>query len=125
MHIKHPFIFWSDINDSIIRAIIQDKGYLKVTVSCEQNNPVDTKAIMVLLDVKTLLEEIGGTPANLNQSQGITANGYIRIGYLKWKDFAEQKANIYDIIKEQDGLYLDGVLTLDGNLNALCFERIM
>lgn len=68
MNIKHPFTFWSDVNDRAIRAIIADDGYLKVIAACEKTNPVDSKAVMILLGVETLISKISGTPVNLNES---------------------------------------------------------
>ena len=110
--IVHSFISWSDVNAAAIRTIIQEEGWLNVIAACEKTNPVDAKAVMILLDVETLISKISGTPANLNKSQGVTANGYIRIGYL---ERGTPKAEIYDFIATQNGSFISGYLVRDGD----------
>lgn len=113
--IVHPFISWSDVNAAAIRAIIQEEGFLNVIAACEKTNPVDKKAVMILLDVEMLISKISRTPANLNKSQGVTANGYIRIGYLEMDGWGTPKAEIYDFIATQNGSFISGYLVRDGD----------
>jgi len=97
-NIIHPFVFWNDVNNKVIREIINEDGYLNVIASCEKTNPVDSKSVIILLNVETLVSRISGTPVNLNDSQGLTVKGFIRIGYLQWQGWEKQKAEIYDFL---------------------------
>lgn len=56
------------------------------------------------------------------KAQGVTANGYIRIGYLAWTGWETPKAEIYDFIATQNGLLITGDLVPDGEMGALRFE---
>jgi len=123
-NIIHPFVFWNDVNNKVIREIINEDGYLNVIASCEKTNPVDSKSVIILLNVETLVSRISGTPVNLNDSQGLTVKGFIRIGYLQWQGWEKQKAEIYDFLMTRKGLSILGNLVPDGEHGALKFESL-
>jgi len=123
-NIIHPFVFLNDVNNRVIREIINKDGYLNVISSCEKTNPVDSKAVIILLNVETLVSRISGTPVNLNDSQGVIVKGFIRIGYLQWQGWEKKKAEIYDFLTTRKGLSILGNLVPDGEHGALKFESL-
>ena len=123
-NIIHPFVFWNDVNNRVIREIINEDGYLNVIASCEKTNPVDSKAVIILLNVETLVSRISGTPVNLNDSKGVIVKGFIRIGYLQWQGWEKKKAEIYDFLTTRKGLSILGNLVPDGEHGALKFESL-
>ena len=123
-NIIHPFVFWNDVNNRVIREIINEDGYLNVIASCEKTNPVDSKSVIILLNVETLVSRISGTPVNLNDSQGVIVKGFIRIGYLQWQGWEKKKAEIYDFLTTRKGLSILGNLVPDGEHGALKFESL-
>lgn len=111
--IKHRVVLWSDVNEEAIKQIIEEDTYLPVIAACEINNAVDNKAVMILLNTKILIKAISKTPANLDNSVGITASGYVRLGYLRREN---QKDEIFNFIDKLKGRKIEGYLTksLDG-----------
>lgn len=118
--IKHPISVWSDINTRVLRAVLDEHdGALPVIAAVEPNNSVGLKAVMVLLNIKNLAYALGGTPADLGESTGVTASGYLRIGYLSRMN---GKAEIHDWLLQQPDWSIAGELVADGELAGFRFE---
>lgn len=118
--IKHTISVWSDINMRVLRAVLDEHdGALPVIAAVEPDNPVDQGAVMILLSIKHLIHALGGTPADLGESTGVTASGYLRIGYLSRMN---GKAEIHDWLLQQPEWSIAGELIADGELAVFQFE---
>lgn len=118
MKIKHPVVIWNDVNFEMLKAaIVENNNLLRVIASIEKSNPVDVEAVMILLEVNTLLQVFGGTLANLNGHQSEGGTGCLRIGYLMRTD---GKSEIFNYLKAQSEFLINGFLVLQGS--GLHFE---
>jgi hypothetical protein len=97
-------VLWSETNQPLLRALGEstDGDGISVSLCCEPDNSADSKAVMIVLDSRTLRRMLGAdfvsVPADANEQEPAS---WWRLGYIRrdapgrdalWMRIAERDA---------------------------------
>jgi hypothetical protein len=80
-------VLWSETNQPLLRALGESTGGEGISVSlcCEPENPADRKAVMIVLDSRTLRQMLGASPVFVGAEQR-EEPALWRLGYIRRDD---------------------------------------